>query len=82
MIIGFLEKEKNLKHEKMLDFTYNRENANYNYTEMPFLAYQIGKNSRLKMHSVGKLVGKWALLFLAGGSAKCYSPYGGEFGTI
>ena len=76
-------KAKSLKHiEKMLNFTHNKRNANYNYTETPFLVYQIGKHSRLKTHSVGELVGKLALLFIAGGSAKCYSPYAGEFGNL
>lgn len=45
----------------MLNFTHDKQNTNENYTEIEFLIYQIGKNS--KAWTLKEAVGKQAFSY-------------------
>lgn len=51
--------------KNMFNITHTKRNANYKYTEIPFLTYQLAKLKKHDDAHAGKAVGKQAFLCTA-----------------
>ena len=58
----------------MFNVTYSKRNANYQYTEIPFLTYQLAKLQKHDDAYTSKAVGKQAILCIAEWKCKLAQP--------